>query len=237
MFYYVFIFQAIEAGADTLLVDEDTCATNFMIRDEKMMQLVAKEKEPITPFVQIVRSMYYDKGISSVLVIGGVGDYFDVADNVVVMDSYMCVDATEKAKQIVANTPSKTSDAAVTFGPVQARRLVPATFGPGGKVKVMSQSSVLYGESELDLGCLEQLVCKSQVAAIANALQRIPDAASSSQTLRQVLENFDSALDTKGMDILAPGQFHGGMSRPRLFEFAGAINRLRRSTQSICQSK
>ena len=71
-----------------------------MIRDDKMMQLVAADKEPITPFVRIVRSLYDDCQVSSVMVIGGTGDYFDVADNVLVMDSYMCLDATERAKTI-----------------------------------------------------------------------------------------------------------------------------------------
>ena len=80
-----------------------------MIRDDKMIQLVAPEKEPITPFVRLVRSLYDDVGISTVIVVGGTGDFFDVADTVLVMDSYHCVDATERAKQIVASSTSDSS--------------------------------------------------------------------------------------------------------------------------------
>jgi predicted ABC-class ATPase len=74
-----------------------------------MMQLVASEKEPIAPFVRIIRSLYDDCGISTILVVGGVGDYFDVAKNVVVMDCYKCLDVTEQAKQIVANSKASSS--------------------------------------------------------------------------------------------------------------------------------
>jgi predicted ABC-class ATPase len=224
--------QSIEVGADTLLIDEDTCATNFMIRDDKMMQLVAPDKEPITPFVRIVRSLYDDCGISSILVIGGVGDYFDVADNVVVMDTYKCVDATERAKQIVANCKGSqiphTASKSVQFQTIRTRTIVGSAFSPNGKVKVASQSTISYGETELDVSGLEQIVAKSQTAAISNTLQRLPNFAKENQSLREMLKALDARLNEDGLDFLAPGQFQGGMTRPRLFEIAGAINRLRR---------
>jgi predicted ABC-class ATPase len=77
------IMEALEAGAQLLLVDEDTAATNFMIRDRRMQQLIAKDKEPITPFIDKVRQLYTDYGVSTILVMGGSGDYFDVADTVI----------------------------------------------------------------------------------------------------------------------------------------------------------
>ncbi|KAI2512327.1 putative ATPase of the ABC class [Fragilaria crotonensis] len=94
------IIEAIEMGTNLLLFDEDTCATNFMIRDKKMMQLVSADKEPITPFVHKVRSLFEDHSVSSILVIGGSGDYFSVADTVVMMDTYKCFDVTARAKEI-----------------------------------------------------------------------------------------------------------------------------------------
>merc|ERR1712238_374007 len=123
------IVEVIECGANALLIDEDTCATNFMIRDDKMMQLVAADKEPITPFVRIVRSLYEDCQVSSVMVIGGTGDYFDVADNVLVMDSYKCYDATERAKAIVASsakssTSSHTTSQSVKFRSTNCKRFI-----------------------------------------------------------------------------------------------------------------
>ncbi len=206
-----------------------------------MIQLVAADKEPITPFVRIVRSMYEDKGVSTVMVVGGVGDYFDVADNVVVMDCYNCHDVTERAKQIVASSKNASSlphaaSTSVPFQSIRPRNLVGAAFSSNGKVKVSSQSTISYGETELDISGLEQLVAKSQTAAIANALQQIPNINSRHQALRQVLDVIEQKMNAEGLDCLAPGQYHGGMSRPRIFELAGAINRLRRAN-SIVQSK
>jgi predicted ABC-class ATPase len=205
-----------------------------MIRDDKMMQLVAEDKEPITPFVRIVRSLYDDCGVSSVLVIGGTGDYFDVSDNVLVMDEYKCFDATEKAKKIVASSneasslPHNSSKSAL-FRPSSRKRLVNANaFCPNGKVKVISQDSVSFGDTELNLSGLEQIVTKSQTSAIVNALHRLPSLTGRSNSLRDVLKQLEEQIDKEGLGFLAPGQCHGGMSRPRLYEIAGAINRLRR---------
>lgn len=213
-----------------------------MIRDDKMIQLVAPDKEPITPFVRIVRSLYDDRGVSTVMVVGGVGDYFDVADNVVVMDCYKCDDVTERAKQIVAASKNAsalphTASASVPFRSIQPRKLVGTAFSSNGKVKVSSQSALSYGDTELDISGLEQLVAKSQTAAISNALQQIPNITSQNQaTLQTVLGVLEQQINSDGLDCLAPGQYHGGMSRPRKFEIAGAINRLRREN-SIVQSK
>mmetsp|Transcript_1864 Transcript_1864/g.2571 ORF Transcript_1864/g.2571 Transcript_1864/m.2571 type:complete len:506 (-) Transcript_1864:84-1601(-) len=234
------IVEAVEVGADMLLIDEDTCATNFMIRDDKMMQQVASDKEPITPFVRIVRSLYDDCGISTILVIGGVGDYFDVADNVLVLDSYKCADATERAKQIVANSNESqirhSATDSMPFRKAMARSAVADSFAPKGKVKVASQSTVSYGEVELDVSGLEQIVAKSQTVALSNTLQILPKVAKANQSIRDMLETLDSRLDQEGLDFITPGQFNGGMSRPRQLEIAGAINRLRRQN-SIVQTK
>ena len=94
------IIEAIEIGAKVLLIDEDTSATNFMIRDHKMQELISKDKEPITPFIDKVQQLYRDYGISSIIVIGGVGDYLNVADCVISMINYRPHDFTEKAKKI-----------------------------------------------------------------------------------------------------------------------------------------
>mmetsp|Transcript_50654 Transcript_50654/g.51531 ORF Transcript_50654/g.51531 Transcript_50654/m.51531 type:complete len:223 (+) Transcript_50654:1257-1925(+) len=212
-------------------IHADTCATNFMIRDDKMMQLVAADKEPITPFVQIVRSLYEDCQVSSVMVIGGTGDYFDVADNVLVMDSYKCYDATERAKAIVASSAksnsSHTASQSVKFRSTNCKRFINgSSFVPNGKVKTISKNIVNFGEIEIDLSCLEQLVSKAQTTAISAALQQLPEQATGHSFI-DTLEQLVKRLDNEGLAILAPGQFHGGMARPRIYEIAGAINRLR----------
>jgi predicted ABC-class ATPase len=223
-------------------VDEDTCATNFMIRDSKMMQLVAAEKEPITPFVRLVRSLHEQCGISCIMVIGGLGDYFHVADKVLVMDSYQCLDATERAMEIVAagaaasniDAPSRQQD--VAFQTIRNRHAVVNKLDPAGKVKTLRKGIVSYGETEIDLTSVEQIVSASQTSAIASCLQKLATTTTNTSSgsaslplcLRDQLEALDRALDQHGLDILAPGQYNGGLTRPRLLEVGAALNRIRR---------
>jgi len=106
------IVEALEAGSRCLLLDEDISATNFLIRDRRMAELIASDKEPITPFVRQVRALYHEHGISTVLVLGGSGDYFDPAGLVIAMDNYLPRDVTEAAKEIAARSPAPDPDAA-----------------------------------------------------------------------------------------------------------------------------
>ncbi|HSM61283.1 MAG TPA: ABC-ATPase domain-containing protein, partial [Longimicrobiales bacterium] len=99
------IVEALEAGTGLLLVDEDTSATNFMIRDRRMQELVPKEGEPITPFVDRVRDLA-EPGVSTVLVVGGSGDYLDVADTVIRMRDYLPSEVTERAREVAAAHPT-----------------------------------------------------------------------------------------------------------------------------------
>lgn len=202
-----------------------------MIRDDKMMQLVAPDKEPITPFVRKVRSLYNERGISSVLVIGGSGDYFDVADNVVMMDCYKCLDVTARAKQIVANSLQSgqhLSSASIPFGSIRPRYAHGDAFKANGKVAVRSKGTVSYGEQELDLSALEQIVAKSQTSAISLAILTFSRLAGNAcSPFTDVLTNLENVMDEGGLDALAPGQYNGALARPRALEVSGAINRLR----------
>ena len=98
--------EALESGARALLIDEDTSATNFMIRDRRMQALVPKEAEPITPFVDRVRELHDALGVSTVLVLGGSGDYLDVADTVVAMRRYEPHDVTAEARDVASANPT-----------------------------------------------------------------------------------------------------------------------------------
>ena len=82
------LMESMESGSTLLLIDEDTSATNFMIRDKLMQQVVSPEEEPIIPFIERVRSLYEDFGISSIIVAGSSGSYFHVADTIVQMKEY-----------------------------------------------------------------------------------------------------------------------------------------------------
>uniref|UniRef100_A0A7S0C1B9 Uncharacterized protein n=1 Tax=Proboscia inermis TaxID=420281 RepID=A0A7S0C1B9_9STRA len=244
-------------GSTNLFVDEDTCATNFMIRDDKMMELVAPHKEPITPFIHKVRSLYKQHGVSTILVIGGSGDYFQVADHVLMMDSYACLDVTDKAKAIVerhngiksaatSNEPSSSS-----FGTITNRYPIGHAFLPppnNSKINVRARTIVTYGDGlELDLGGLEQIVHKSQTHAIASSIQQIATRLLSNDpsanggnattlTLATVLRRWNELIDREGLDVVlsssfnngGDGDYNGVHARPRMLEIAGAMNRLRR---------
>ncbi|EWM20827.1 ABC transporter, ATPase, putative [Nannochloropsis gaditana] len=162
------IIEALEVGAQVLLMDEDTCATNFMIRDLRMQLLVSKDKEPITPFLAKVQALYTQHGISSLLVIGGAGDYFEVADTVIMMDNYTPLDKTVAAKAIADQYSSSagTSFFAPHFGTLSRRLPVPASLRTEGKVVARGKDKLQYGEEDVDLSGVEQLVEKRSFAVI-----------------------------------------------------------------------
>ena len=95
------MMEALEAGATTFLIDEDTSATNFMVRDGIMQQIVTKDKEPITPFISWVRALYEEKGISTVIVVGSSAAYLQVADTILQLDFYQVKDIKTEAKEIL----------------------------------------------------------------------------------------------------------------------------------------
>ena len=218
-------------GSTCLLVDEDTCATNFMIRDAKMAKLVSSEKEPITPFIQKIRSLHNDLGISTILVIGGSGDYFEVADQIIMMDCYSCIDVTEKAKAIAMSESLLSPNNSFSFGKVTSRSPIGQKFDTSNKISVRSIKMISYGEIEIDLSALEQIVQQNQTVSISFAMQLIPKLSPAGQqkSLLSVCNEIDDMIEKHGLDILAPGLYHGGFVRPRPYEIAGALNRFRKA--------
>lgn len=215
-------------GASTLLLDEDTCAANFMIRDNKMIQLVTPEKEPITPFISVVRSLYTDHQISTIMVVGGTGDYFSVADRVILMDCYKCEDATCRAMAIVEGSRTAGELTKSDFGSIHNRTPILSAMASKGKVKSLSRTLISYGDTELELGGLEQIVSIAQTNAIASALQKLSGDTSRDMSLKHVLNLLLCDVDSDGLHVLAPDSLDGQLALPRLFEISGAINRLRR---------
>lgn len=228
------IIEAVEMGARLLLIDEDTSATNFMIRDMRMQALVAKEKEPITPFLDKVRLLLKDLGVSTILVVGGSGDYLDVADTVIMMDEYRPRNVTDRAKMITRQYQSnRKPEGGEHFGEIRPRVPLPKSFDPqrGRKIKVAAKGmeTVLFGHYQIELDYVEQLVDISQTRAIADiiyyAWKKYFDGF---RTLRQALEEVERDLDRHGLDIISPFKGKAGdYARPRKYEVAAAINRLR----------
>ncbi|ETI56335.1 hypothetical protein F441_01057 [Phytophthora nicotianae CJ01A1] len=225
------IIEALEVGATTLLIDEDTCATNFMIRDWKMQQLVAKDKEPITPFISKVQALYKQRGVSSVLVIGGAGDYFSVADHVIMMDSYEPRDVTTEAKKIASEHGEIRQDA--EFGEFNPRIPLGRGFEVNGKVVSRGLGKIQYGEVDLDLSAVEQIVEPSQVRTIADAIQKTRSFMDGKCTLEEVLIKLEGEMDRTGsLDVVGFHKKSGFYTRPRKLELAAAINRLRTATMT-----
>ncbi|MGC9527997.1 MAG: ABC-ATPase domain-containing protein [Limnospira sp.] len=219
--------------APVLLVDEDTAATNFMIRDRRMQALIAKEREPITPFIDKIRQLYTDYSVSTILVMGGSGDYFDVADTVIAMDNFQPLELTEKAKAIAAEyTTGRTAEGGQQFGSLTPRIPLPESLDPSRgrrdvRVKVRDIDEVTFGTEDVDLSAVEQLVSKDQLRAIAAAMvyarQHYMDGR---QTLTQILDRVMADIAEKGLDAIT--QFpQGDLALFRRFELAAAINRVR----------
>jgi len=227
------IIEGLEMGAKVLLIDEDTSATNFMIRDERMQELVTKEKEPITPFVDKVKKLYGDLGVSTILVMGGSGDYFDVADTVIMMDNYQPRCVTHRAKEIALKHMNKrTDEGGNSFGRITSRQPLSQSFDASRgkrevKIDAKGMRTILYGSTAIDLSCLEQLVDPSQTRSIGFLMHYYSEHyLDKTENLRKGLEKVMEDMRKGGFDILLPYKV-GNLAMPRIYELAGAINRMR----------
>lgn len=230
------IIEALEAGTKTLLIDEDTSATNFMIRDSRMQALVAKEKEPITPFIDKVKQLKQDYDVSTILVMGGSGDYFEVADTVIMMEQYRPFDVTEKAQEIAdSKTIKRQQEGGKEFGVITQRIPHPNSLNShkGRKEKVAARglSRIQYGNTDLELDQVEQLVDPSQTRAIAEILHHMEKKGllKKKQDFTALLKQVNQQIDEQGLASFTPfsNQHPGDLARPRTFEIAAAMNRLR----------
>lgn len=227
------IIEALEAGAEVLLIDEDTAATNFMIRDQRMQQLISKDKEPITPFIDKVRQLYTDYGVSTILVMGGSGDYFEVADNVIAMENFQPQDVTKQAKIIAQEyINERTSEGGNEFGTITPRIPLAESIDPSRgrrevKLKVRDVDEVAFGKEDIDLTAVEQIIDSGQLRAIASAIVYAKENyLDRKRTIPEILERVMSDIEVKGLDILTEFP-QGDLALFRRFEFAAALNRLR----------
>ncbi len=226
------IMEAIEAGTKVLLMDEDTCATNFMIRDRKMQKLVHKDDEPITTFIDKVQSIYLNKGISTILVLGGIGDYFGVSDIVVQMKNYNPTDVTKKAHEIFKSTPDKRFREGQEH-PISIKERVPLKdcINPYNKYNKKSIfateiNRIHFGKNIIDLTDVEQVIELSQVKAIGAAILYITKYIDEKTPLREIIHRLMYDIENSGLDILSH-KVSGHFAQFREIDLAFAINRLR----------
>ena len=234
------VIEAVTSGAQLLLIDEDTSATNFMVRDELMARVVAKDKEPITPFISRIRDLYEKAGVSTILVAGSSGAFFHVADTVIQMDRYVPLEITAAAKAAASadSTAAAVSTATVyraaDFSLPETVRIPnknSALLREGRvKVKVLSDDSFLLSRDEVDLRGLEQLVDREQIAALAHILKYaelhlIDGRLSFDRGLDRILELAESGGPEEWFD---GSTVRCGLAYVRRAEIAGMINRYRK---------
>ena len=228
------VAEALEYGTSLLLIDEDTSATNFMIRDGRMQKLVAKEKEPITPFIDRVKELYDNFGVSTILIVGGSGDYFDMANHVIMMDEYVPKDVTEKAKEIAKLDENKREFSSNDkFKGVTQRIPLKKSFSQSGKLdktKAKGKYSILYGKELIDISGLEQLVDDSQTNCIAVMIDYFKNKVLDEKlTLSQAADRIYEKIEKEGLDSISSYTGHpGNLALPRKQEFCAVVNRYRK---------
>jgi len=227
------IVEAIEMGATALLVDEDTAATNFMIRDRRMQALVPDDLEPVTPFVDRVRELHRELGVSCVLVAGGSGDYLDVADTVIAMRHWIPTDATAEAEEVARALPTGRANEAA--GPLAApsprHPLADSMDARRGRhprsARVRGRAAIELGSQTIDIATLSQIVSTPQARAIAEALAVIATGEHEKRpTVRELVDDVAARVAARGLDELDE-RLTGELAGFRRHELAAALNRLR----------
>ena len=231
------VIEGMESGAKVFLIDEDTCATNFMIRDELMQRVVCRDEEPITPFIERARFLYEKCGISSVLVAGSSGAYFYIADSILQMDRYVPKDITEFAKKEAAEYAAVS--AALEKSPVQgcpdaqsrshaqnrpAVQKLPDPALPSFrrvpscnmalrrddrlKTRTRGTDDVQLGHENIDLRYLEQLADHEQTAALSYILAMAEkNLLDGRKTMTQLVDAICALMEEKGLAALSSGSY------------------------------
>lgn len=234
------IIEAIEAKSQVLLIDEDTSATNFMVRDELMQRVIQKDKEPITPFLERARDLYEKAGISTILVVGSCGSYFYIADQIIQMDNYCPVDITEKTRKLLKEYKKTDCEAegfalpsekrSISFGSSVVRRKNYRGTGmveEHEKLKVMGRESLMLGKEQLDLRYLEQLADREQTQTLGYLLKYAKEQYSGKTTdLTALMESLIRKLEKEGIgSVSGQKEIPAGMAMPRRQEIYACFNR------------
>ena len=226
------IIEAVEAGSTALLLDEDTSATNLLIRDSRMRELVAAEREPITPLVDRITALFRRRGVSTVMVMGGSGDYLDVADRVLLMDAYHLRDVTEQACRVVADQPRPLTGLEDFAEP---RQRVPEPAPPRtrrGPVRTRAQgtSTLVLDREDIDISDVGGVTDPGQAEAIAYALRALMEQRFDGVSpLRECLDDLEALLDDEGLDALTDERERPAfLVRPRMVDVGAAVSRYRK---------
>ena len=232
------IVEGMFSGCRTFLIDEDTCAANFMVRDELMQQVIHRKKEPITPFIERARQLFEQCGISTILVAGSSGAFFHIADTVIQMDSYHPVDITGKVRETLNAFPSplKTQEDVPAFClpelsrpyQVNGKRLSDA------KIKCFDRDSFSIDKNMVNLHYVEQIADSEQTAALAYILRYACSVlADGSKSIAQIADALEDMWETDGFSSFLKKSKGGGFTasgfaRPRKQEVCACLARYRK---------
>lgn len=226
------MIEAMEAGTEVFLIDEDTSATNFMIRDELMQRVVNRDCEPITPFIDRVEELYERFAISTVLVAGSCGSYFHKADTVIQMNRYVPVDVTDLAKKEAAQFPLLLETLKPAEKPEFQRILFTSRAGAKDrmKIKTMGKDALSIDRETVDLRYVEQLADTEQVVMLGHILKYVlQNMAGGKKTLREIVEELFHMIGQKGMQGIYGGKYlPTGLAMPRKQEVFACLNRYRK---------
>ena len=218
------LFEAMETGSKLILIDEDTSATNFMIRDARMQKLV--QKEPIIPLIDRLRELFEKFGISSILVIGGAGDYLDVCDRVIVMENYIPLEKTEYAKMIAQEMPSGRNNSKIPQMEEIKIRILDTDSIQREKVKTHGKETLRIGKEFINTAFVEEFAEEGQLKTVGLAITNII-ANSAKRKFPEITAKTEKILSEKGINILFNGFIKPGFSMVRKFEIASVLNRMR----------
>lgn len=229
------IMEAVDCNAKLLLIDEDRSATNFMIRDRMMKELI--EKEPITPFTDRVNELHKTHGVSTILVIGGSGEYLSVADKIYMMEDYLIHDVTEKSKNI-CNSYNVTSVLPSSANWQQCRTLYSDRFSsyPEGngteKLEVSDMGFVIIGDEKIDVRGLHDIVSPRQLDTLGFMLRYLEVSNNDRKIdIERKINDLYARIDEEGIDFLYSSFFttcERFLDLPREQELMALINRMRK---------
>lgn len=240
------VIEGMESGSCLFLLDEDTSATNFMVRDAFMQHVVSMDHEPITPFLARARDLYEKAGISTILVAGSSGAFFHIADTVIQMDQYVPLDITKKAKDLCKEFPIS-EEKPRPFVLPQSHRIMEKDkngaikrrdYRSGAikkdaperlKVKTMGVEGFSIGKQNVNLHALEQLVDSEQTAALGQLLKyAVENLIDGKRTIAEIADDLEEKLVREGMQFtVGHGTLCGGYAIPRKQEIYACFNRYR----------
>lgn len=226
------VVEAMETGTNLLLIDEDTSATNFMIRDELMQRVVNRKSEPITPFIDRVQELSDKRGISTILVAGSSGSYFHKADCIIQMEHYLPKDITEFAKKEATAFPLPEEPVSPANEPSYQRIVkVDGAFRKNDRIKIKTQGkdSIIINKDTVDLRYVEQLTDTEQLGTLGQLMKYAQlNLFDNRRTLGDVAEELGKILDEKGISAVCGGNYvPGGYAMPRKQEIYACLNRYR----------